>query len=142
MNLLLQHTPQPQPWGSLYYALYSLVGNERILADLTEANPNCFNSLMAEPGYHLHPLWVDQTSSCTTTLAWWAKALNWDATDYCAGDAVGIMPLLLHLPTHLALLCWASQAYQLLSLTLPSPHSKNLRRWPTSVPRLTGGASW
>jgi len=102
MNLLLQHTPQPSPWGCQYYALYSLVGDERILADVTEASPNRFNTLMAELGYHLHPLWVDQTSNCPTTPAWWAKVLSWDATGYCAGDAVGITPLLLHLPTHCA----------------------------------------
>lgn len=54
----------------MYYALYSLVGDERILADVTEANPNHFTSLMAESGYHLHPLWLDQTSTCTTTPAW------------------------------------------------------------------------
>ena len=59
-------------------------------------------SLATAPSYHLHPLWVDQTSNCPTTPAWWAKVLSWDATGYCAGDAVGITPLLLHLPTHCA----------------------------------------
>lgn len=102
MTLTLQHTPQPFPWGSMYYALYSLVGDERILADVTEANPNRFNSLMAEAGYYLHPLWVDQTSTCTTSPAWWANVLRWNAADYCADEAPGIMPLLLHLPTHCA----------------------------------------
>lgn len=102
MNLPLHHTPQPFPWGSMHYALYSLVGDERILADVTEASPNRFNALMATHGYYLHPLWVDQTSSCPTTPAWWAQVLSWDATGYCPGDAVGITPLLLHLPTHCA----------------------------------------
>jgi hypothetical protein len=63
MNLLLQHTPQPFPWGSMYYALYSLVGDERILSDVTESATNRFNLLMAELGYHLHPLWLDQTDT-------------------------------------------------------------------------------
>ena len=100
MNLLLKHTPQPLQWGSMYYALYSLVGDERILADVTESATNRFNLLMAELGYHLHPLWLDQTDTYPAPPEWWAKMLLWDATDYCEDDVAPVMPLLLHLPSH------------------------------------------
>lgn len=102
MNLLLQHTPQPFPWGSMYYALYSLVGDERILADVTESATNRFNLLMGELGYHLHPLWLDQTDTYPAPPEWWSKMLVWDASSYDpSGELVPpVMPLLLHLPTH------------------------------------------
>lgn len=102
MTLTLQHTPQPFPWGSLYYALYSLVGDERILVDVTESATNRFNLLMAELGYHLHPLWLDQTDTYPAPPEWWAKVLLWDASSYDPSSDLPapVLPLLLHLPTH------------------------------------------
>lgn len=102
MNLPLHHTPQPFPWGSMYYALYSLVGDERILADVTEASPNRFNALMAAHGYYLHPLWLDQTDTYPAPPEWWAKVLLWDASSYDLSSELAppVLPLLLHLATH------------------------------------------
>ena len=102
MTLTLQHTPQPFPWGSMYYALYSLVGDKRILADVTESATNRFNLLMAGLGYHLHPLWLDQTDTYPTPPEWWAKVLQWDVSscDPASDLPAPVMPLLLHLPTH------------------------------------------
>lgn len=102
MNLSLHHTPQPFPWGSMYYALYSLVGDERLLADVTESATNRFNLLMSELGYHLHPLWLDQTDTYPAPPEWWAKVLLWDASSYDPASELAppVLPLLLHLATH------------------------------------------
>lgn len=100
MTLTLQHTPQPFPWGSMYYALYSLVGDARILADVTESSVGRFTLHMAELGYHLHPLWLDQTDTYPAPAAWWGKALGWDPAGYDEAQPAPVLPLLLHLPTH------------------------------------------
>lgn len=102
MNLLLQHTPQPLPWGSMYYALYALLGDERILVDVTESSTGRFNLLMAELGHHLQPLWLDQTDTYPAPAEWWQKVLQWNPADYDAENSTDapVLPLLLHLPTH------------------------------------------
>lgn len=66
MDLYLQHTPQPWPWGCQYYSLYSLVGNDAILSDVTEANGGRFEERARELGYLLSPLYME--CSCTVPM--------------------------------------------------------------------------
>lgn len=86
----------------MYYALYSLAGDERILADVTESATGRFNLLMAELGYHLQTLWLDQTDTYPVPPEWWAKVLLWDASSYDPSGELAplVLPLLLHLPSH------------------------------------------
>jgi hypothetical protein len=72
MDLYLRHTPQPWPWGCQYYALYSLLGDERILADVTECNSTRFEERARELGYFLHRIYADCT--CTVPM----PAVLWD----------------------------------------------------------------
>jgi hypothetical protein len=59
------------------------------VADVTESATNRFNLLMAELGYHLHPLWLDQTDTYPAPPEWWSKVLVWD-TGSC--DAFAVAP--------------------------------------------------
>lgn len=81
MDLYLQHTPQPFPWGCQYYSLFSLVGDARILDDVTEANGHRFEERARELGYFLSTLYCE--CSCTVPMpeAVWLKLF---------GGAVGV----------------------------------------------------
>lgn len=72
----LQHTPQPWPWGCQYYALYSLVGDERILADVTEANSIRFDERARALGYYLNYLYADATCTVTMPESVWQRLLG------------------------------------------------------------------
>ncbi|MDJ0367398.1 hypothetical protein QMK33_19795 [Hymenobacter sp. H14-R3] len=72
MDLFLQHTPQPFPWGCQYYALYALLGDERLLEDVTECNSTRFEERARELGYLLHRIYADTT--CTVPM----PAVLWD----------------------------------------------------------------
>jgi hypothetical protein len=73
MTLYLQHTPQPWPWGCQYYALYSLLGDERILADVTECNSTRFEERARELGYFLHRVYADTTCTVPMPSVLWDK---------------------------------------------------------------------
>lgn len=64
MELFLKHTPQPYPWGCQYYSLYSLVGNESILLDVTESNGHRFEECARGLGYIFSPLYTE----CSLTV--------------------------------------------------------------------------
>lgn len=66
MQLTLQHTPQPFPWGCQYYSLYSLVGDARLLDDVTECNSTRFEERARELGYFLYRVYADVT--CTVPM--------------------------------------------------------------------------
>ena len=66
MQPYLHHTPQPWPWGCQYYALYSLVGDEQLLADVTEANSIRFDERARALGYYLNYLYAEAT--CTVAM--------------------------------------------------------------------------
>jgi hypothetical protein len=72
MDLYLKHTPQPWPWGCQHYSLYSLLGDERILDDVTECNSTRFEERARELGYLLHRIYADTT--CTVPM----PAVLWD----------------------------------------------------------------
>ena len=72
MQLHLQHTPQPWPWGCQYYSLFSLVGDCRLLEDVTECNSTRFEERARELGYLLHRVYADVT--CTVPM----PAVLWD----------------------------------------------------------------
>lgn len=73
MDLYLQHTPQPFPWGCQYYSLYALVGDERILADVTECNSTRFEERARELGYYLHRIYADTTCTVPMPSVLWDK---------------------------------------------------------------------
>ena len=95
MQLTLDNKRQPFPWGCQYYALYSLVGDERILADTSECSDGRFRLQMAQLGYHLHPAWVDQTDTYTTTPEWWRKVVTTeDVERYADAPSLTAIPML------------------------------------------------
>ena len=73
MQLLLKHTPQPWPWGCQYYSLYSLLGDERILADVTECNSTRFEERARELGYFLYRIYADVTCTVPMPSVLWEK---------------------------------------------------------------------
>lgn len=73
MDLYLQHTPQPFPWGCQYYALYSLVGDCRILDDVTECNSTRFEERARDLGYLLHRLYADTTCTVPMPYILWER---------------------------------------------------------------------
>jgi hypothetical protein len=73
MELYLKHTPQPFPWGCQYYSLYSLVGDCRILDDVTECNSTRFEERARELGYLLHRIYADTTCTVPMPDVLWDK---------------------------------------------------------------------
>jgi hypothetical protein len=73
MHLFLQHTPQPFPWGCQYYSLYSLVGDCRILDDVTECNSTRFEERARELGYLLHRIYADTTCTVPMPYVLWER---------------------------------------------------------------------
>lgn len=71
--LYLQHTRQPYPWGCQYYALYSLLGDERILEDVTECNSTRFEERARDLGYLLHRVYADTTCTVPMPAVLWEK---------------------------------------------------------------------
>jgi hypothetical protein len=64
MQLFLQHTPQPFPWGCQHYSLYSLVGDKRLLDDVTESNGQRFEEHARSLGYFFSVLYTE----CSLTV--------------------------------------------------------------------------
>jgi hypothetical protein len=73
MDLYLQHTPQPWPWGCQYYALYSLVGDCRLLDDVTECNSTRFEERARDLGYLLHRVYADTTCTVPMPYLLWER---------------------------------------------------------------------
>jgi hypothetical protein len=73
MQLTLQHTRQPFPWGCQYYSLYSLLGDERILEDVTESNGHRFEERARQLGYFLSWLYCDCSCSVPMPESVWQK---------------------------------------------------------------------
>lgn len=73
MELFLQHTPQPWPWGCQYYSLYSLLGDTRILDDVTECNSTRFEERARDLGYYLHRIYADTTCTVPMPGVLWDK---------------------------------------------------------------------
>lgn len=73
MDLYLRHTPQPFPWGCQYYSLYSLLGDERILDDVTECNSTRFEERARELGYFLYRIYADVTCTVPMPAGLWEK---------------------------------------------------------------------
>jgi hypothetical protein len=73
MDLYLKHTPQPFPWGCQYYSLYALLGDERILEDVTECNSTRFEERARELGYFLHRIYADCTCTVPMPDVLWDK---------------------------------------------------------------------
>jgi hypothetical protein len=73
MELYLKHTPQPFPWGCQYYSLYSLVGDARLLDDVTECNSTSFEERARELGYFLHRIYADSTCTVPMPTVLWDK---------------------------------------------------------------------
>lgn len=73
MQLTLQHTRQPFPWGCQYYSLYSLLGDERILEDVTECNSTRFEERARDLGYFLHRIYADCTCTVPMPGVLWDK---------------------------------------------------------------------
>jgi hypothetical protein len=73
MHLFLQHTPQPFPWGCQYYSLYSLVGNDTLLSDVTECNAMRFDERARELGYFLSYAYCECTCTVPMPEAVWQK---------------------------------------------------------------------
>ena len=73
MQLFLQHTPQPFPWGCQYYSLYSLLGDERILADVTESNGHRFEERARELGYFFSRLYTECSLTVPMPASVWKK---------------------------------------------------------------------
>jgi hypothetical protein len=71
--LYLQHTPQPFPWGCQYYSLYSLLGDARILEDVTECNSTRFEERARDLGYLLHRISADTTCTVPMPDVLWDK---------------------------------------------------------------------
>lgn len=76
MQLHLHHTPQPWPWGCQYYSLYSLVGDERLLDDVTEANGIRFDERARELGYLFQYLYAEGTCTVPMPEQVWHKLLG------------------------------------------------------------------
>lgn len=73
MDLYLRHTPQPFPWGCQYYSLYALLGDARILDDVTECNSTRFEERARELGYLLHRIYADTTCTVPMPGVLWDK---------------------------------------------------------------------
>lgn len=73
MDLYLRHIPQPFPWGCQYYSLYALLGDERILTDVTECNSTRFEERARELGYFLHRIYADTTCTVPMPGVLWDK---------------------------------------------------------------------
>jgi hypothetical protein len=97
MDLYLKHTPQPWPWGCQYYSLYSLVGNDSLLADVTEANSIRFDERARELGYYLSYVYSDCTCTAYMPEAAWQKALG--GTDGVAALQGNVGAFLIGLPS-------------------------------------------
>ena len=100
MQLFLKHTPQPWPWGCQYYSLYSLLGDERILADVTEANSIRFDERARELGYYLSYVYADCTCTVLMPESVWQKALGGaDGVAALQGN-IGVFLLSVRSPKH------------------------------------------
>ncbi|MGI4875271.1 MAG: hypothetical protein ACRYFX_29290 [Janthinobacterium lividum] len=73
MQLHLQHVRQPFPWGCQYYSLYALVGDCRILDDVTECQSTRFEERARELGYFLYRVYADVTCTVPMSAALWEK---------------------------------------------------------------------
>lgn len=76
MELHLKHIAQPYPWGCQYYSLYALVGDARLLDDVTESNGLRFDERARALGYFLSYLYADCTYSVPMPTVVWQKALG------------------------------------------------------------------
>lgn len=66
-----KHVRQPWPWGCMSYAAYSLTGDERLLAGASECGEHRFLMQLADLGYFVVRLWVDQSLTHPAPDAWW-----------------------------------------------------------------------
>jgi hypothetical protein len=73
MQLYLQHTPQPFPWGCQYYSLYSLTGDTRLLWDVTESNGHRFEEYARSLGYFFSPLYTECSLTVPMPASVWEK---------------------------------------------------------------------
>jgi hypothetical protein len=73
MQLTLQHIAQPFPWGCQYFSLYSLVGDVRLLDDVTESNGHRFEERARELGYFFSPLYTECSLTVPMPASVWEK---------------------------------------------------------------------
>lgn len=73
MQLYLRHTPQPFPWGCQYYSLYALVGDCRILDDVTESNGGRFEERARALGYFFSSLYTECSLTVPMPTSVWEK---------------------------------------------------------------------
>jgi len=76
MQLFLQHTPQPFPWGCQYYSLYSLVGDARLLDDVTESNGQRFEEHARALGYFFSVLYTECSLTVPMPASVWERLLG------------------------------------------------------------------
>ena len=104
MDLYLRHTPQPFPWGCQYYALYSLLGDARILDDVTECNAMRFDERARELGYFLSYAYCECTCTIPMPAAVWQQLFGGTAgVEWLRGN-VGPFLIDIRSPRHLSVM--------------------------------------
>lgn len=102
--LHLQHTPQPFPWGCQYYSLYSLLGDERILEDVTECNAIRFDERARDLGYFLCYVYCECTCTLPMPEAVWQHMFGGAAgVEWLRGN-VGLFLIDVRSPRHLSVM--------------------------------------
>lgn len=68
----LHHSTQPEPYGCLYHAAFAILGDETLLADKRDANPNRFAARLAMRGILRRTLFNDLWQG-ETELNFWER---------------------------------------------------------------------